>query len=165
LLEVEVKARCGDVRERLKELGARYIQTEFQHDVYFTHPCRDFRETDEALRIRRVKDRFYLTYKGPKLDSETKTREELEYEVPEGVREILLKLGFSEYGTVKKKRESYEVEGLEVCLDEVEGLGSFIEIESRDVGDKDRIFKLLEKLGIPQGDCALKTYLELLEGA
>ena len=41
-------------------------------------PCRDFAQTDEALRIRTVGDTSFVTYKGPKLDATTKTRRELE---------------------------------------------------------------------------------------
>ena len=71
---------------------------------------RDFRESDEALRIRKSVEfdkneqnstqnvKYFLTYKGEKLKAETKTRKELESLVEEGenVKEILKSLGFRE---------------------------------------------------------------------
>ncbi|MFH1403040.1 MAG: class IV adenylate cyclase [Candidatus Altiarchaeota archaeon] len=165
MLEVEVKARCQDLTEKLDKIGASYVKTEVQEDTYYTHPNRDFRKTDEALRIRRIKDSCYLTYKGPLQDSDTKTREELEYEVSEGVGEILSKLGFMEYRSVRKTRRLYKLEGLEICLDDVEGLGSFIEVESKSLLDKERIFNVLERLGVPRKECTTRTYLDLLEEA
>ena len=99
-MEYEVKARCPDpaaVEAKLAELGAREAAVLVQRDTYFRAPHVDFAETDEALRIRRESSvgnggedgesggereagweagRAFLTYKGPKVDSDTKTRME-----------------------------------------------------------------------------------------
>lgn len=164
MLEVEVKAPCSDAVPKLLELGAEEVRIEWQEDLYFNSPWRDFRETDEALRVRRIDDRFFLTYKGPRIDSETKTREEIEISVDSRIAELLKKLGFSESGVVRKKRRIFRLEDLTVCFDSVVGLGFFIEVESRNLSDKEKIFRLLEKLGIGRGDTICKSYLELLEG-
>jgi len=163
LLEVEIKARCGDLKSNILMIGGKYVKTEIQEDMYYTHPCRDFKETDEALRIRKIGEKEYITYKGPKQDIETKTRDEIEFIVGPGLKDILLRLGFKEYGTVKKKRDYYTFMNLELCLDEVEGLGSFIEVESDNIEDKEKMFLLLEELDISREDCTTKTYLDLLE--
>ena len=45
-------------------------------DTYYNHPSRDFAETREALRIRRVDGVPMVTYKGTKLPGEVKARRE-----------------------------------------------------------------------------------------
>ena len=80
-IEVELKFAVADavaVREKLNQLGAEFLAPVIQTDNYYAHPARDFAATDEALRIRRVGTASYLTYKGPKIDQMTKTREETE---------------------------------------------------------------------------------------
>lgn len=163
MLEVEVKAPSHlGVRQKLMLLGARKLKAESQTDTYFNSPLHDFSETDEALRVRKVGRKHFLTYKGPKLDSETKMREEIEFSVSPKIFDILKKLGFVEAAVVRKRRETFSLEGLLVCLDCVEGLGDFIEIEGCDQKDKKKIFSLLRKLGIERDSCTRLSYLELL---
>src|SRR5438067_687125 len=79
--EVEQKHRVTNTDELLARLSGRGVivgEAIEQLDQYFAHPCRDFAKTDEALRIRTVGDKSFVTYKGPKLDTTTKTRHELE---------------------------------------------------------------------------------------
>jgi adenylate cyclase class 2 len=163
MLEVEVKAQCRAMEGRLRDLGAKKIQEEEQHDTYFTSPLRDFRVTDEALRVRRAGGKYVLTYKGPKFDSETKAREELESSVGAEIFDVLDRLGFRKAAVVEKKRKTYSLRGLCVCLDCVGGLGEFIEIEAKDSSKKADIFRLLEDLGLRKEDTTRKSYLELLE--
>ena len=78
MIEVEVKARAReDTKERIFALGATLLRVETHLDLYFNSPLRDFKTSDEALRIRIKEDGARLTYKGPKLDLETKSRREL----------------------------------------------------------------------------------------
>lgn len=165
-LEIELKIPCADlakVGERLLGMGAVPLGVQDQEDVYFTHPCRDFGESDEALRIRTAEGVRRLTYKGPKLDNETKTREELEIEIGPGAELILHKLGFKEVARVRKKREYYVFDDIEISLDRVEGLGGFVEFELRGGSvstGKKRIFSLARELGLEGGE--RRSYLELL---
>jgi hypothetical protein len=81
-------------------LGGRSADTVTQVDQYFNHPARDFAQTDEALRLRRVGEVNFITYKGPKLDAITKSRHEIELPLPSGdaaatgFAELLTTLGF-----------------------------------------------------------------------
>ncbi len=90
-----------DVETRLAELGAEVAAERVEVDRYYNHPARDFAETDEALRIRRVGLVNKITYKGPRIDKVTKTRQELELPLGEGDRaagdwiKMLETLGFS----------------------------------------------------------------------
>ena len=86
MIEVEVKAKIDnfeDMREKLNNLGAVKTKEEFQEDIYFNSPIVDFAKTDEALRIRTTKQNnekhIFITYKGAKIDSKSKTREEIEF--------------------------------------------------------------------------------------
>ena len=75
MIEVEVKARAlPETIGNILALGATLIGTENHRDLYFNSPLRDFKESDEALRIRIKEEGARLTYKGPKLDKETKSR-------------------------------------------------------------------------------------------
>lgn len=152
MYEVEQKFRVGDppaLEARLVGLAARFREPVEQVDRYFAHPCRDFVKTDEALRLRRVGDEVAVTWKGPRIDSASKTRRELELglaevpPLPGGPRggqaaldrwtELLEALGFRRVRDVAKRRRAARVpwQGTEVeaALDRVEGVGDFLELE------------------------------------
>lgn len=172
-MEVEAKAYCEDLLEferKIRDFGAEFSNEVEQVDTYFNHPARDFAQTDEALRIRMVGQKATFTYKGPKIDNLTKTREEIKVELEdeEVLKEILLKLGFVEVGTVRKVRRKYMFNDLKICLDEVDGLGSFVELEVEVPGDdqykidriRSEILKKLNEWGLAKIE--RKSYLELL---
>ena len=171
MFEVEVKARVPSAeaaRERLRALGAQRLGKEEQRDTYLAHPQRDFASTDEALRLREAWGEAELTYKGPKLDARTKTREELTTKVSSAREASLMleRLGFRPVAVVAKWRETWKLRGAEVAVDEVEGLGAFVEVELDTEHREDvpalgeRALALLKELG---ADESLRTsYLELL---
>ena len=77
--EVEQKFEVDDVSRLLNTLhAAGFIEDglEQHSDIYFRHPSRDFRKSDEALRIRSSNDSACVTYKGVRTDAEVKTRPE-----------------------------------------------------------------------------------------
>ncbi len=183
LYEVEVKyplernggaARLTEILDLLAALGARKVGEQFQQDFYFAHPARDFRQTDEALRIR-VQDQYAaVTYKGPKVDQQTKTRREIEVPLrsvqdAERFGELLRALGFRRVREVTKRRVvfhlNWQQRDVEVCLDEVTGLGLFVEMETaadQTTCDAARrsVLELAERLGLAHGE--RRSYLELL---
>jgi adenylate cyclase class 2 len=168
MLEIEVKSYCDDivlVKCQLESMGALRLDTTKQIDIYFSHPCRRFAVTDEALRIRKEEGHCTLVYKGPKIDLETKTRDEIEVEVSdcEQIASILKKLGFDIAGKVVKERTVYRIGSLVVCLDEVEDLGSFVEIEyaGEDLEKgKREILSMMRELHLSGNE--RRSYLELL---
>lgn len=169
MLEVEAKAHLDDparIISSILELGGREVYFTVQRDTYYRHPSRDFAVTDEALRIREEEGKSFITYKGPKLDADTKSREELEVPLvdPKDLGALLLRLGFEPVAVVEKRRRGYYLGTLEVCVDEVKGLGHFLEVEARECEDleegKARVLGLLESLGA--GTMERRSYLELL---
>jgi adenylate cyclase class 2 len=140
--EVEQKFPVDDlaaVETRLAALGASPSETQVEVDLYFNHPARDFAQTDEALRLRRIGPVNRITYKGPKLDATTKTREELDLPLADGqaafedFSALLGALGFVPVGEVRKERRKALVDWqgcrVEVSLDRVDRLGTFVELE------------------------------------
>lgn len=112
-------------------LGAPRAVVE-QVDTYLAHPARDFATTDEALRLRRAGERVELTYKGPKIDATSKARREVTVAVHsyDEARALLDALGFRVVADVRKRRAVSDFGGLEASLDEVDGLGTFVELEA-----------------------------------
>ena len=176
--EVEQKHRVEDAESlvvRLAERGAALWPLVVQSDQYFSHPCRDFAATDEALRIRTVGEASFVTYKGPKLDATTKTRREIELpldrENEAGLQftELLAVLGFTPVAVVRKERRKFQLERdgcvVEGALDLVDGLGTFVELELQAddaglVAAKRIIAALAEELNL--GPSERRSYLELL---
>ncbi len=168
MLEIEAKARLSEperVRKKLTAMGAAHVKTMVQVDTYYNHPVRDFAASDEALRIREEEGKASLTYKGPKLDTLTKTREEEIIEVSDAktARRILERLGFRKVREVKKKRDYYSLKDFKVMLDSVEGLGEYIEVEK--AGEKyepKELIDFLKGLGVGEKELERRSYLELL---
>jgi adenylate cyclase, class 2 len=176
--EVELKFRIDDPQRivaLLAGLEATAGDVEQHRDTYFNHPSRDFAETDEAFRIRSIGDDNRLTYKGPLVDKQTKTRQEVEVGCEAGpagrekLRAMLLALGFREVHTVIKRRTpnhlDWQGRDVEVTLDEVEGLGTFVELETIATADnwesaRDALLGLADELGLKHSE--RRSYLQLL---
>ncbi len=180
--EVEQKFLVPDhsvLLAKLGALGANRDEPIEQIDCYYAHPARDFAETDESLRIRRSGGDNFLTYKGPKLDAETKTRREIEVPLAPGesaaatLGALLDALGFSPVATVRKTRTlltaAWQGQSVEVALDDVDSLGTFIELElmadeSEVDAARDAILSLSSELGLGSAGhrAERRSYLELL---
>ncbi|MCH9653951.1 MAG: class IV adenylate cyclase [Planctomycetes bacterium] len=178
MLEVEQKFAIADrdaLFDQLEHLGAtRGICLE-QQDFYFMHPVRNFAETDEAIRIRCNGSENRITYKGPKRATISKVRKEIELAFESGqpafeqMAEMLELLGFQPLRTIKKRRTPFTYlhhhNSFEIAIDEVEGLGTFAEIElmAEESGLQEAetaIIQLAETLVLT--DSILKSYLGML---
>jgi adenylate cyclase class 2 len=142
MLEIEQKFAHADfqlLERRLTEWGAELGPAHEEADHYFNAPDRDFAQTDEAFRLRRVGTENFLTYKGPKQKADVKVRVELETAIQPGeaaaaeMTRLLTHLGYRPVAVVKKRRRTSALRRdgfpFTVCLDEVEGLGHFAEVE------------------------------------
>ncbi|PSO49146.1 MAG: class IV adenylate cyclase [Actinobacteria bacterium QS_8_72_14] len=173
MYEVELKVRADHetVREGLRAAGATHRGTVTQVDTYYDAPHRDFAETDEAFRVREEtrdgQTTTRLTYKGPLVEAESKTREEFETAVadPEAARGILDGLGFEPAATVEKERERFGLDGYTVTLDAVTDLGEFLEVETEaeDIEPaREGAIRLLRELGLDADDQIRTSSLGLL---
>ncbi|MBN1322945.1 MAG: class IV adenylate cyclase [Methanotrichaceae archaeon] len=167
-IEVEVKAKAPEgAEEMIASLGAIFLGVEHHHDLYFSSPERDMAKRDEALRLRIKESGSFLTFKGPRLERETKSRREITLEVDDAIaaEEMLEAIGFSKAAEVRKSRAKYRLGHVTIALDDVEGLGSFIEVEALGGEDwameKEEVLAVLGRLGIVE--TIPQSYLELLE--
>jgi adenylate cyclase class 2 len=175
MFEVELKFPVSDPAATLKQLatlGFRASETRTEVDRYYNAPDRDFSSTDEALRIRQVGEACRLTYKGPKQGQQGKVRREHEVDLTLGsarmMHQILIDLRYQPSIEVKKKRTHYyhaAQRDIEISVDEVSGLGTFMELELKvPEGDQAEALVCLQalatSLGLPSEE--RRSYLELL---
>ncbi len=180
MIEVEVKLpifRRSITERALKEAGFAPGDLVRESDVYYTSDFHDFMAQDEALRIRecdnltQISNKCILTYKGPKLDQVSMTRKELETRVDsmEDCNAILLALGYKALFPVNKLRQYYHKENITACLDQVEGLGSFLELEILVENESERenalkkIEIILNDLDLSLKESTTRSYLCMLQ--
>lgn len=141
--EIEIKFRVtnpNDLRHRVEALGAVAGPELEQEDAYLSHPSRDFKQSGEALRLRREGSDHKITYKGPKFGGPTKTRSELEIPYGSGpedadrLAKLMEALGFRPVAVIRKSRTPFQMtyhnRPMMVFLDRTEGLGTFAEVEA-----------------------------------
>jgi adenylate cyclase, class 2 len=142
MLEIEMKFPVGDfaaIVEHMKRWQAAPLPQQDEADHYYNAPDRDFGQTDEALRLRRIGPINLITYKGRRQPGPTKTRTEIEVPLQEGdaaaadFLRILEHLGYRATAVVRKRRLAYSFRrdefDMQACLDDVERLGTFVEVE------------------------------------
>ena len=171
MLEVELKVKVPllePVRKQLLGKGAVCSGRLHEHDIYYNAPHRDFGVTDEAVRVRYTNDHAVVTYKGAKIKKfGLKAREELNTAVESGeVFETMLdRLGFTKTTEVNKWRENYRYSEAAISLDEVDELGTFVEIEILAEDENSNaavvIERIAKEIGV-SGEPILASYLELL---
>ena len=192
MLEVEIKAKILDpnqIIKRFEEHSGVYKVSLLHEDTYFNLPkgLRDFKKTDEALRLRKAIEfnkvnreiaeniAYFFTYKGKKVDTTTKSREEIEIKIEDldKTKDLLNVLGFQEIFTVKKERELYDFKfknyhikalvdylpilkqhfiEVEIISDSVENLNTY----------RETLFDFLNLFGIKKEESIRKSYLELI---
>jgi len=192
MIEVEIKVKISDpnlIQKKFEDFNGVYKLSLHHEDTYFNMPkgLRDFKQTDEALRLRKSiefnrddkvmaqKINYFITYKGKKMDKTTKTREEIEVKINEieEMKNLLKLLGFREVFTVVKERELYEflfkAVRIEALIDYLPILKQhFVEVELmtesyEDIkNSRNILFQLLEKFGIKEEESIRKSYLELI---
>lgn len=192
MIEVEIKVGISnphEIQKKLEEHNAVYKSTLYHEDIYFNMPkgLRDFKLTDEALRIRKSIEfnkndekktkqfSYFVTYKGKKVDVLTKTRQEIEIELNDSDKmiEMLNVLDFQKVLTIKKERELYEIEykgrNLDALIDFIPVLNRyFLEVElltenPESVEEYRKIlFEFLKLIGIHKKESIRESYLELI---
>lgn len=178
MLEIEMKFPLTDgaaFDRSLQQWHAIPGEVRTDADRYLNAPERDFAQTDEALRIRSIGARNFVTYKGPKTDPLTKTRIEIEVPLGDGpenadkFQTLLEKLGYRFVLLVQKQRWLYHLEQgpftLEICRDHVAGLGDYVELEILAPAEQLEqaravLLEVAARLGLSQSE--RRSYLEML---
>jgi len=163
---VEIKAKIGDF-SRLKQLVEKLSDT----------PCEVLVQEDTFFNISRgrLKLRVLAADRGQLIFYEREDSpapKQSDYVIsttsePSSLKAVLTTaLGIR--GIVRKRRLVYEIGETRIHLDEVEGLGTFVELEvvlgtdESVEGGETKAVKLMAKLGIEQGDLVEGAYIDLL---
>lgn len=168
-LNVEIKARCGDparVRETLLASRADFRGLDHQIDTYF-------KRARGRLKLREGNiENALIQYDRPNVAGPKDAQVELLRLEPgatlESLKAILLK-SQETLVVVDKRREIYFVGNVKFHIDQVDGLGSFVEIEAIDADGTIGRERLLEqcadwiaRLGLEPGAMVTHSYSDLL---
>jgi predicted adenylyl cyclase CyaB len=163
---IEIKARARDfpdLKRRALSLSDGPGEVIRQEDTFFT-------TTQGRLKLRVLApDRGQLIYYS-RPDQQGPKRSDYQIFETNDPNNLLttLTLAYSVRGRVLKVRTLYLVDQTRVHLDEVEGLGQFVELEvvmredQSDVQGQAIADDLMEKLGIEQSDLLEGAYMDLL---
>jgi adenylate cyclase class 2 len=171
--EIEVKAKIGDaatIIKKLADFGGKFSEPIVQHDEVFTKKGTDPTATkmsgNPVLRIRSQGDKTIFTLKQDRENELDCIEKELEVSDKDTLRDVLDLLGFEKIVEVHKTRRKMKYNDYEICVDEVEGLGNFIEVEkfSDEPGDKIQaeLFEFLKGFGVSELDRMMHGYDTLI---
>ncbi|HEY1835824.1 MAG TPA: class IV adenylate cyclase [Candidatus Saccharimonadales bacterium] len=161
--EIEIKAHVNNhkaVIEKCVKAGVALSKPLKQHDIVYARPGDKGGGKDSVgLRIRTENDKvIWFTLKkilGSGLD---KIEHEVRVDDAKELAAIIKLLGFELYSDLTKVRRKAKVGNIEICVDEVTGLGNFIEAEMLvdNEADHDRVvaalWKLFSRLGIEKAN-------------
>ncbi|MCX6807502.1 MAG: class IV adenylate cyclase [Patescibacteria group bacterium] len=136
MIEVEIRAHIDNLpklKKNLREINARLISKKQQTDRIFGRD--DFLDANKMVieggfiaRIRTNDNKSILEFKEIRRNGIALELSSALHDIDAGCK-FLQKLGFREAFTVSKKRTSYRYKDVIICLDAVDQLGDFIEIE------------------------------------
>lgn len=171
-MEIEVKAKIRDlelIKNKLVEMGCFLSEPVTQHDYIYTIKGLDINKGynhSPVLRIREQKGKYIFTLKKNRSNELDCIEKELEISDRVTMQEIFELMGYESNVQVRKTRIKGNYEQYEICLDEVEGLGSYIEVEkiSDEDGEKvqNELFDFLQTLGVKKEDRVFNGYDTLI---
>jgi predicted adenylyl cyclase CyaB len=165
-LNVEIKASCTDssfVRQWLQKMDAEFKGTDFQTDTYFhvAHGRLKLREGN-------IENNLIFYNRENKSGPKNSHFHLVKVANPKEMKEVLEK-SCGIIMTVKKQREIYYIQNVKFHIDEVPGLGSFVEIEAGNIlADKTETELLeqcnfyLKEFGIKEEDLIAGSYSDMM---
>ncbi|MFT5195722.1 MAG: adenylate cyclase class 2 [Cellvibrionaceae bacterium] len=166
-LEVEAKFQIDDlmaVRKRLLNHNAVLKKPRvYEKNTVYDDDQQSLKNSFRLIRLRQD-EKIKLTFKGaPPVGtavSEAKVREEIELEISDfkKMEQIIGRLGYRPVIVYEKYRETFQIDEVEVVLDELP-YGNFVELEGSEVAIK----SLAKKIEIDWGKRINTNYLMLLE--
>lgn len=166
--EFEIKLRIKEpeaLRERLAACG-RDRTARVERNTMLDTPRAELLGRDTGLRVRESREEngridVTVTFKGPREQGPVKVREEIETRVSDAASmiELLACLGLAPALVFEKRRETWAVDRCEVALDELPGLGWWVEIEGPDATC---IEDVRRRLGLEGAHLVEMAYPELI---
>ncbi len=174
--EIELKITLPqhelDRLEQWLHCYAIFIKEEQLRDYSFDDSDNNLYHNNKTLRVRYTTDKCFLGYKQAHHDEKTEERifcDEFETTVANGdsVQQILKALGYSVVVIIEKKRRTYSYQDIEIMLDNVIGLGLFVELELvSEIHDVRvgllRLYKLLQHIGITSFEVRKRGYTSMM---
>lgn len=171
--EIEVKARVEnieDIKKSLEGRGCIFSQAVEQYDRVFIETSLTYNDVGIGVPVARIRSqggRHIFTLKKPIGNMLDKQEHETEVADPEELKACLEMMGYKQALQIRKKRLKTKYNGDEICLDEVEELGSFIEMERLTENEdpqevQEELYGFLEQIGVKREQRVEKGYDILL---
>ena len=169
MFEVEVKTYLSNadrIIDILKNKGCTFEPPIIQKDDVFVHKNiqgTDIPNDSNVLRIRTENDIHSLTLKQMQNSFESIELETI-VDNPNVVSEMLTLLGYKKFVAINKKRTKSKYNKFSLCIDEVEDLGNFLEVELLVEKEEEKstaleqIHKFLSAIGISKNDICHERY-------
>lgn len=183
IFEVELRYRLGDdvtkaknLEKMLSKKGFKADRSMDQEDIYYSSKHKDFIESEECLRIRTVDGDSEITWKPPSSadmkEADEFWKEEVDLQIGlqhDVAKRMLSALDFFEVATVEKHRKSFVgPEDVEVSIDVVAGVGTFVELEVKHTDPsrgKKLIREVAEILHLSENEICRTPYRDLVREA
>ena len=162
--EIEVEVAFDNPKEEVIEKLSKFTFVGEKEicDIYYYDPLRKNLQPEsdlrlsETFRLRKVKDSSCITYKKQHFEGKMwiySDEYETKVESYETIKTIISLLGLEPLITVHNKRKIYKYNDYEIELEEVEGLGNFIEVERLSTSNdeakiKEEIRDFIRSLGL-----------------
>jgi predicted adenylyl cyclase CyaB len=168
---VEIKARYSDLgraRAMLGKLGARFAGADEQRDTYFAVSRGRLKLRDGPSEKALI---FYERPDAAAVKESTVALARLEQAGDLEPLRAALREALGVRIEVRKRREIWFLENVKIHLDEVAGLGAFLEIEAQGERDADRprcqrqVDELMAAFGVRPEDLQSRSYADMLAGA
>lgn len=144
-----------------------------QVDTYYQSKEKDLIASGESLRKRQIGSTTLLSYKGPRIENETKNiiRPFIEFEISTELSKKLPTMAYASL-VIEKDRAIYEYKGIEIAVDRsvtsikngsVKSLGNFIElrVNKKTPSNETKLKEIAEELGLIKENVINQTYSEL----
>ena len=166
--EIEVKARLRNKAlflQKASEKGIVFAEPIIQDDMTYENETPRDDPQYNIFRIRKQGDKLILTLKY-KASSRSRDNHERETIIgnAEEVADMLARVGYMRGIHIHKSRQIAKYHDLELCLDEVDELGTFVEVEKLAEAEADvdaiqtELWNLLLELGVDPDDRTHKGY-------
>jgi adenylate cyclase class 2 len=173
-MEVEMKVpleagRLSEIEKQLDRLGVSLAEPEIQRDVYFRGKGADSQSKgpgSDLIRVRHEKGEAVLTIK--RQTDRAGIWEELETAIGNGAiaERIVVGSGAEHAITVEKSRRKGNFGRIEVLVDDVRGLGLYLEVaiqtDEQTLEAQEELFELLDKLGVDRAKVELRGYPQII---
>ena len=165
-LNVEIKARSTDlksIRKYLQDRHAKFLGTDEQTDTYFN-------VSNGRLKLREgiIENNLIYYNRSNQADPKSSHFQLVRLDQPKEIKEVLTQSCGIKI-IVHKRREIFYIDNVKFHIDELDGLGSFVEIEAGNILADKTESELLEQcnfymkeFGISANDLVAESYSDLL---